>query len=359
MPSILPVNIDHAVYHRSYEGPPEPIKVYLYPDRMEIISHPGPVPGIEARHLDGSTPLPPVPARNRRIGELLKELKLAEGRGTGIPKVRRVMQQNGSPPPVFDFDGLRTYFRVTLPAHPEYRAMLALQDVGRLKAIGDQQEASLRLRRAFDQEPRSLGLAIEMCRECVAEGDLHAAQEVYRRFTAANPFESPASLIHMIAGAWLDRGARTEARSWLDRLQESDALNDNFEAAIQEKRAGRLELAHKDFMAAGQAVQNDAKALHEFAQVKKKLSAGARRQRGSSDSASVERRLLEEAGEMLRRVVQMDVPSTRRAWAWSDLGDVLQRLGAPIHEIRHAYEEALRLQPTEPRFQQNLGKVGH
>lgn len=116
----------NAVYHRSYEGMPEPIKVYLYPDRMEIISYPGPVPGIEPHHLDGSAPLPPVPARNRRIGELLKELRLAEGRGTGIPKLRRAMQQNGSPPPRFDFDAARSYFRVTLPTPPEYQAILAL-----------------------------------------------------------------------------------------------------------------------------------------------------------------------------------------------------------------------------------------
>lgn len=32
--------IVNAVYHRSYETPPEPIKIYLYPDRMEIISYP-------------------------------------------------------------------------------------------------------------------------------------------------------------------------------------------------------------------------------------------------------------------------------------------------------------------------------
>ncbi len=108
----------NAVYHRSYEGVAEPIKVYLYPDRMEIISYPGPTPGIEARHLLGSVPLPPIPARNRRLGEFLKELYLAEGRGTGIPKLRRAMEQNGSPPPRFDFDEARSYFRVTLPAHP-------------------------------------------------------------------------------------------------------------------------------------------------------------------------------------------------------------------------------------------------
>ncbi len=114
----------NAVYHRSYEGEPEPIKVYLYPDCIEVISYPGPVPGIELQHLQPGGSVPPVPARNRRIGELLKELGLAEERGTGIPKVYRVMEQNGSPPPSFDFDESRTYFRVTLPAHPEFVAIV-------------------------------------------------------------------------------------------------------------------------------------------------------------------------------------------------------------------------------------------
>ncbi|MFL6199399.1 MAG: ATP-binding protein [Thermoanaerobaculia bacterium] len=112
----------NAVYHRSYEGEPEPTKVYLYPDRMEIINYPGPMPGIEREHFRPGAGIPPVPARNRRIGELLKELRLAEARGTGVPKVFRAMENNGSPPPRFDFDDARTYFRVTLPAHPEHPA---------------------------------------------------------------------------------------------------------------------------------------------------------------------------------------------------------------------------------------------
>lgn len=107
----------NAVYHRSYENSPEPTKVYQYPDRIEIISYPGPVAGIEQRHFDNNERLPAVPARNRRIGEFLKELRLAEGRGTGIPKVMRAMQENGSPQPKFDFDETRSYFRITLPTH--------------------------------------------------------------------------------------------------------------------------------------------------------------------------------------------------------------------------------------------------
>ena len=104
----------NAVYHRSYEGQPEPTKVYLYPDRLEIISYPGPAAGITLAQLGGQSAVPPLPARNRRMGEILKELRLAEGRGTGIAKLHRAMRENGSPPPQFDFDEARTYFRVML-----------------------------------------------------------------------------------------------------------------------------------------------------------------------------------------------------------------------------------------------------
>ena len=111
----------NAVHHRGYEADfPEPTKVYLYPDRMEITSYPGPVPGIEAEHFAPGAPAPSAPARNRRIGELLKEAGLAERRLTGITKIFEAMAWNGSPPPTFDFDAGRTYFRVTLPKHEEH-----------------------------------------------------------------------------------------------------------------------------------------------------------------------------------------------------------------------------------------------
>jgi ATP-dependent DNA helicase RecG len=131
----------NAVYHRSYESTPEPVKVYLYPDRMEIISYPGPVAGIQLKHFEPGQSVPQVPARNRRIGELLKELRLAEGRGTGVPKIRRRMQENGSPAAKFDFDETRTYFRVTLPVHPKYRILHTLRTASHLWAIGDKDQA--------------------------------------------------------------------------------------------------------------------------------------------------------------------------------------------------------------------------
>jgi ATP-dependent DNA helicase RecG len=63
--------------------------------------------------------------RNRRIGDFLKELDLAEGRSTGIPKIFHVMQENGSPPPEFETDDDRTSFLIRLPVHPAMLPKLA------------------------------------------------------------------------------------------------------------------------------------------------------------------------------------------------------------------------------------------
>ncbi len=112
----------NAAYHRGYDGPAEPIKVYIYPDRMEIISYPGPVLGLSREQLKAGGYKSTAPARNRRIGDFLKELRMAEARGTGIPKIRRKMKENGSPEPIFDFDDTRTYYRTILPIHPDYLA---------------------------------------------------------------------------------------------------------------------------------------------------------------------------------------------------------------------------------------------
>ncbi|MGC8492346.1 MAG: ATP-binding protein [Syntrophobacteraceae bacterium] len=349
----------NAVYHRSYEpGAPEPVKVYLYPDRMEIISYPGPVPGIEKRHLEGLDPLPPVPARNRRIGEFLKELRLAEGRGTGLPKVRRSMQENGSPPPRFDFDEARSYFRVTLPAHPEYIAVLALQDAARLRAIGDSRAALERLRSTLSDSPSSAIVAAELVVTLVKVGDLEAACSVFEEFVIKNPGANASRLILPLVSAYLDAGRRSEALKLLDRIPEIAPEQDAIETAIQEKRAERLEKAHRYFTKAGDAVLRDVRALHEFAQTKMKLSGKARGQRGGRKmDRDVSKRLLREAREMLERVAQMEAPPMRRAWAYYDLGKVLKWSKAPISEVRRAFTEACRLQPEERRFIEALERL--
>ena len=106
----------NAVYHRSYELR-EPIEVRILPDHVTITSYPGPDRSISLDDLSRGT-LIARRYRNRRIGEFLKELRLTEGRGTGIPTATTAMQRNGSPKPKFQTDDDRSYFTAILAVHP-------------------------------------------------------------------------------------------------------------------------------------------------------------------------------------------------------------------------------------------------
>lgn len=348
----------NALYHRSYEGEPEPTKVYLHPDRMEIISYPGPVPGVRHEHFRPGASIPPVPARNRRIGEFFKELRLAEGRGTGVPKVFSSMAQNGSPSPNFDFDTERTYFRVTLPAHPEYLAISALRDAAHLRALGDYSEALDRLQRALDEQPNSATLAAAIIEEFSRSGDLNSAKKVFEKFSSQSGLVNQIRVLMSMVNAYLNAQQTQEAKTLLDRLPSLLTPEDAFSAAILERRLGRQERAHRYFERAGDAILHDVRALHEFAQTKMRLAQsiprGVRADRYSREART---RLLREAQEMLQRVLQMDAPPTRHAWAWFDLGRVLRWLRAPKSEIRNAFESAARLIPEEERFQRELESI--
>ncbi|MBW1819429.1 MAG: transcriptional regulator, partial [Deltaproteobacteria bacterium] len=67
--------------------------------------------------------------RNRRVGEFLKELEMTEGRGTGIPKILREIEKNGSPEPIFHTDNARTFFLVEFPVHPVFAESLKQKEV--------------------------------------------------------------------------------------------------------------------------------------------------------------------------------------------------------------------------------------
>ena len=111
----------NAVYHRSYEER-EPIEVRIYPDKIYIISYPGPLPPLGKNNINKPI-VTPHRYRNSRLGDALKELQLTEGRCTGFPKIRRALKVNGSPPPYFETDDDRTYFMVTLKISPRAKKM--------------------------------------------------------------------------------------------------------------------------------------------------------------------------------------------------------------------------------------------
>ena len=108
----------NAYYHRSYEDV-NPIEISVYPDKMVILSFPGPLPPIDQNTLKQKKVFARN-YRNRRIGDFLKELDLTEGRSTGFPIIYDKMERNGSPAPIFETDKIYTHFLTILPVQPEF-----------------------------------------------------------------------------------------------------------------------------------------------------------------------------------------------------------------------------------------------
>ena len=347
--------IVNAVYHRSYDGMPEPTKVYLFPDRIEVTSHPGPMPGLEPEHFEPGASPPPVPARNRRIGELLKELALAEQRGTGIPKIHRAMKQNGSPEAHFDFDTGRSYFRVTLPAHPDYIALSVLRDAAHLEAVGEKEAALRRIGEAFMRVPGSGVLANRLIDAYAHDGNLAAAEEVFARFRAADSRSAEGRVIGAMVGALVDAGREHEARQVLDRLPVILSSHEAIDLAIQERRTGREKKAHELFKRAGEAVLADPRALLEFAQSKSRLARDMRVDSGVTRQARDQ--MFAETQDLLKRVLQLDTAGIRHAWAWYELGHVLGHMQKPPSEVIAAFERACELAPEEERFRRALDRA--
>jgi len=337
----------NAVYHRGYDvDQPEPTKVYLYPGRIEIFSYPGPVPGIEPGHLLPGAQVPAAPARNRRIGEFLKELGLAEGRLSGLPKVFRAMRDNGSPVPRFDFDEQRTWFRATLPAHPEYEALSALRDAAHLRALGQHGEAFRRIESAWASNPASAVLAAETVRAYVANGHVECAEGVLDTFEAQGPQSALPHVANALIDALLQAGDEHGARRLLQQSRAVPVGQDAIDAAILARRAREERAAHRYFERAGDAVDTDPRALLEFAQTKLWLAQEAHRD-GQRES---NRRFLTEARSLLERVTRLDASPARHAWAWRELARTRKWLRAPVADVEEAYRKAIDLLPGESRF---------
>ncbi len=116
----------NAVYHKSYERG-NPVEIQIHKDKIEILSFPGPMPPINQAMLKKQRVVA-RDYRNRKIGGFFKELKLTEGRGTGLPIIHKSLEENGSPPPIFETDENNAYFLCVLPVHPLTNSILGQED---------------------------------------------------------------------------------------------------------------------------------------------------------------------------------------------------------------------------------------
>lgn len=107
--------IVNAVFHKSYREA-EPVEIRIYVDSIQILNYPGLAKWISLdKFKEGK--IKGRKYRNRRIGELFKEIELSEKKGTGIPKILRELAQNGSPEIEFEMDDDRTYLNTIIRIH--------------------------------------------------------------------------------------------------------------------------------------------------------------------------------------------------------------------------------------------------
>ncbi len=111
----LEESIANALYHRDYQVR-EPVEIRIYPNSIVILNYGGPDRSIRMTAFDSGI-IRPRRYRNRRLGDFLKELKLTEGKATGIPAILKALKDNGSPAPHFDTDDDRSFFEIELFKH--------------------------------------------------------------------------------------------------------------------------------------------------------------------------------------------------------------------------------------------------
>ncbi|MBF0460705.1 MAG: putative DNA binding domain-containing protein [Magnetococcales bacterium] len=90
--------VRNAVMHRDYYTTNAPVRVYWYQDRIEMQNPGGPFGQVTVDNFGTGL----TDYRNSNIAAAMKNLGYVQRFGMGIPIIRKTLQENGNPPPVFD-----------------------------------------------------------------------------------------------------------------------------------------------------------------------------------------------------------------------------------------------------------------
>lgn len=91
--------VRNAVMHRAYEATHAPIRITWFNDRIEILNPGGPF-GIVTQQNFGNPGI--TDYRNPNLAEAMKVLGYVQRFGVGIALARRLLAENGNPPPRFE-----------------------------------------------------------------------------------------------------------------------------------------------------------------------------------------------------------------------------------------------------------------
>mgnify|MGYP003602040507 CR=1 FL=1 len=101
--------VRNAILHRTYEGTNSPVRIYWFSDRIEIHSPGGPFGQVTKENFGqpGVTDY-----RNPHLAEAMRVLGYVQRFGIGIEIARKLLEENGNPPPMFDVE--RNFILVTV-----------------------------------------------------------------------------------------------------------------------------------------------------------------------------------------------------------------------------------------------------
>lgn len=133
--------ITNAVCHRDYFFSGASIRVMIYDDRI-VVESPGKLPeGVTLKNLEGSHVL-----RNEKIANWLYDIGYIEKWGTGIKRMKNLMQKHGLAIPKFEES--KKFFKVTFFG-PEEKILNLVKPRNRIdlkeKGLNDRQIEALRL----------------------------------------------------------------------------------------------------------------------------------------------------------------------------------------------------------------------
>lgn len=316
--------ISNAIAHRDYADRGSQIDLYMFDDRIEI-KNPGTLGGgltvNDLRNQSGKRWL-----RNPIIAGLLLELKYIEKAGTGIARMFRALQENGSPIPEFDIDN--NSVKVILRAHPDYSAKRSFEEGLIARDRGETERARTFFRRALEIRP---DYAEALSAWASLEGDLGSLEEarkLYRDSLEKNPKNSMA----YVNWAMLEdrHGSPGEARKLYEMGSKIDPGNAVLwrSWATMERRLGNFPKAREFYKNAAKLVPDDSISWQAWGQLE------------------IRCKDYDEAERILTRAADYATDDYTKAWIYSDLAFAISNLRRPASEVERYYRISLRLNPN-------------
>ncbi|HKW04785.1 MAG TPA: ATP-binding protein, partial [Nitrososphaerales archaeon] len=329
----------NAVVHRDYSIMGSQIDLYMFDDRIEILSPGGLSGGLTKDDLANVTGKRHL--RNPSLAGLLYELRLVEKAGTGVAKMFRDMSENGSAPPVFEIDS--NSVKVILKSHPDYAAHRKFEEALVAKDRGDVNKARSFLEDAIKIKPNySEAIALLASLEGEA-GSLEKARGLYQTAFSKNPRNASS----IISWALLeDRlGNDREARSLYDRASIIDPSNVHvwYAWGVLERKMGDFVRARNLFQKTVDLAPDNSANWQALGQTE--IRAGN----------------FGEAERLLSKALELAQDDYAKAWIHSDLAYAKARQKRPRTEVETNYKTSLALNPnsaeTNFRYSQWLRRV--